>query len=364
MPYPTRNGTQLTLARSLFGYVLVTLALVLVLGIGFTLSRADPLINEVLDRAVKLRTASSAMEIARTLDEDWRDLDYLALRAAEASPENLRGLIDGMRGDGARIAWIGFVNVDGEVLNASGGMLLGKDVSERLWFRGGLNGGFAGDVHDAVTLQGVPAGDGSDPLRLVDLSRPVLNAAGEVIGVVAMQIDFGWLSAHLTETARSLGIDLYLIGADGTVITATTKDRPDASELRILRAAQTGSQAAARETWPDGREYFSTLVPQVTYNSLPNFSWRMIGRLPADAFKPNIAIVQRGAVLAGIGMVLVLVAVTLLYIRIFLRPVARLASSAGRIAEGSDEYPPSSTVTRETAELSAALVRLQEARSS
>ena len=105
-------------------------------------------------------------------------------------------------------------------------------------------------------------------------------------------------------------------------------------------------------------------MPQVTYNSLPNFSWRMIGRLDAAAFRPNIATVQRGAILAGIGMVLVMVAATLIYIRIFLRPVAKLASSAGRIAAGSDEYPPASTVTRETAELSAALVRLQEARST
>lgn len=361
MPDRTRNFPRLTLTRSLCGYVFITLVLIMVLAGAFMSSRAEPMLDEVLNRAVKLRTNAAALEVARTLDADWRNLDYLAERASTASPEVLRGLIDGMRGDGERLTWIGFTDVDGRIVNGAGGMLIGGDMSDRPWFRGGLGGGYAGDVHDATLLQDLLGDDGA-PLQVIDLSRPVTNAAGEVIGVVSMHIDFRWLSTHLIETASALALDLYLIGADGTVILATTEDRPGAGELRILRAAQTGSQSSAREIWPDGREYFSTLVPHVTYADLPNFSWRMVGRLDANSFRPDVAIVQRGAILTALGVLAVLVGATMLYIRIFLRPVASLARSASRIAEGSDEYPPSSNVTREAALLSSALVRLQESR--
>ncbi|ETX26432.1 cache domain-containing protein, partial [Roseivivax isoporae] len=267
---PRSSLPRLTLPRAAYGFVLVTMALVSLTAGLFLYSRAGDLADQALDQAVRLRTQAAAAAYARAIHEDWSDLTYLAAEAGRGDLDRVRGLMDGMRGDGTRISWIGWAGTDGVVRTASDGLLDGADVSARPWFRNGLRGGFAGDVHEAVLLASLlPETETGEPPRFIDLALPVRTTEGEAAGVVAVHIDFDWATRFLSETADSLGLDLFLIGADGSVIAATTGERPTTAELQILRAARAGTATATRETWPDGNDYFATLLPQVGYDDLP-----------------------------------------------------------------------------------------------
>lgn len=361
MANQSRFYPRLTLTRSVYGFVLVTLLTIFVFSAGFLAESSNRMLDESLDRAVKVRTNAAAKSLARSLERDWRALGYLSQRAGTVSPVTLRGMLDGMQGEGERISWIGYADIDGRVIEATDGMLVGQDVSGRPWFKSGLNGGFAGDIHEALLLSRLIENEASDPLRFIDLSRPVRDAKGQVTGVMGMHLNADWLAGWLAETADHLEIDLYLLGADGSVVASTSGEKPRPDELEILRIAQTGNEAAMRETWPDGKDYFATLIPHIGFKELPSFGWRMLGRLETDGFSVKGALQKSG--LTSILVVLaVLLAATVIYVRIFTAPFARLAGSAARIADGSDEYPPSSKVTREAAQISSALARLQQDR--
>ncbi|MDS9470017.1 cache domain-containing protein [Paracoccus sp. MBLB3053] len=362
MPAQSRDYTRLTLTRSVYAFVLITLAAIFVLLAAILADRSGRMIDEALDRAVNVRTHAAAKILARSLERDWRSLGFLAEQATNLKQDTLRGVLDGMQGEGDRISWIGYTDINGRVIEATDGMLIGQDVSARPWFRGGLNGGFAGDMHEALLLAKLLGSETDEPLRFIDLSRPVLDVRGQVIGVVGMHINANWLEGSLRETARNLELDLFLLSADGSVVATTTGETPRTSDLEILRVAQTGSEGAMRETWPDGQDYFSTLVPQISFKELPSFGWRMLGRIETKSFASDAALLRQGGLLSVLAILAILFGATAIYVRIFAAPLAMLAGSAERIAGGSDEYPPSSTVTREAAQISSALARLQQDR--
>ncbi|MBS0126535.1 cache and HAMP domain-containing protein [Aestuariicoccus sp. KMU-90] len=351
------------MARAVYGFVVFTLVVVAVLASLLVSNRMNRLTDAALDSAVRVRTEAAAQTLARTLHSDWGDLKQLADMVG-TYPENAIGaLMVGLRGDGARISWVGFADTSGIVRVASDGLLEGQDVSARPWFRNGLQGGFAGDVHEAALLADLlPAPPDGSPIRFIDLALPVRNKAGDVTGVLGMHIDATWMQTLMTETASALHLSLFLVSANGALSLATDGADPTSANLWVLRAAQVGVANAGRETWPDGREYFSSLVPGVTYRDLPHFGWRLVGRLEGSSFSVALEGALNAVGLIAAAAIALMTASTALFVHLFIRPIERLARTATRIADGVDDFPPEGGNTREMANLSAALVRLQEQR--
>ena len=346
-----------SLSSSLYFFVGATLLVVSISGIALLQTSMRSLEDAALDRAVRARTAAAAQMLTRTLHSDWQDLQYLADRIART--DAAEGLMDGMRGGGERISWIGYAGVDGIVQTATGGMLAGADVGARPWFRNGLDGPFAGDAHEAVLLAELLGSEDGEPLRFVDLALPVANAEGEPTGVVGMHIDASWVELLLEGAAGSLGIDLFLVDPTGTVTLSSVDVVPDVGDLGILQAAQLGVQQSDQEIWADGQAYFSSLLPSVTHADLPEFGWRLIGRLDPGAFRPDVSSFRGKGLWAILAMLAALAGLSAIYVAAVLRPLERLAGDADRIAAGEAVYPAEGQNTREGARLSSALARLQ-----
>ncbi|KIN72606.1 HAMP domain protein [Sulfitobacter guttiformis KCTC 32187] len=131
-----------------------------------------------------------------------------------------------------------------------------------------------------------------------------------------------------------------------------------------MRAAQPANQTATREVWPDGIFFFSSLVPQVGYQDLPSFGWRLIGRLNANQFTDGL-VWLRGAWFIGLFVMFAAIAtITAVFVLTFIRPFEELGRSAEQIAAGEEIYPPDLRRTREMAQLSAALARIEAVRES
>lgn len=358
------DSPRITLGAATYGFVLASVLVVAAAATAVFLSRSEAVVDDALDLAVRTRTAAAGEDLARALHSDWVDLQYLAEATGDTDLEGVRDLMAGMRGNGTRISWIGFTDVNGNVLEASDGLLLGADVSERPWFRNGLQSGFAGDVHEAVLLAQKLQPEGGDPLRFLDLALPVQDPDREVIGVVGMHIDAAWAERMLSETAEVLGLDLYLLNQAGDVVLSSSGEAPDQGEVQMLRAARAGTETSGRDVWPDGETYFTALVPTVGYADLPSFGWRLAGRIEADAFRPGLASLLGSAAYASVIALMVLAVLTVLFVRIFLRPISGLAAHAEGMAAGREAYPPETRSSREAAQLSSALARLQARRSS
>ena len=355
---------RLTLRKAAIAFGAACLAVMLLVPAIFALLRADRFTDSTLDYAARFRTSVAAEDLARTLERDWRDLQSLAERVPGMPRDQLGSLLTGASGDGSRISWLGYADLSGNVVAATNDLLVGQDVSARPWFRGGLAGGFAGDVHDAVLLANLLGDQDGQPLRFIDLALPVIDPNGDPTGVLGLHINAGWLTGELRESARIYDLDFYLLNPAGDISASSSQEEPGSGALQILRAAQTGIETGGRERWPDGQEYFSSVVPQVTYGNLPSFGWRMVGRLEAGQLTFGIDLIRNGALWALLAMIAGIGLVTLIFSRLIAAPISQLAVSAARISEGSQEYPANSRVTREAAQLSSALTRLQQDRIS
>ena len=347
------------LVASAFGYllggaILFGIALMLVMP-----RYSQAITDRTLDRSVMTRTESLALDFARKLYADWEDIAHLASVSADLPVDELRARLDGLVGTGSRVSWVGFAGLDGTVIASSGSLLEGVDVSARPWFAAGLRGGFAGDVHDAVLLSRLLGGTDTHPLRFIDFALPVLNDAGDLIGVLASHTTFDWVEQYLQESAIARSIDVYLVNAAGQVAFATDDTPVDLASVQSLRAAATGIAAQTRETWPDGQEYFSTTIPTVTYADLPSFGWRLVGRVPGDETLADQREFEGILIAIVIGAALLFFAYIAIFVLIFLRPLTQLVDSAEKIAGGQQVYPRESRSSAEAIRLSWALARIE-----
>lgn len=337
------------------GLLLLVVAVAVVLP-GF----AERVGTRTLGQTTVLQTNALAEDIARLLEADWSDLQFLVSRAPEVGTDRLGDYLDGIVSDGERVAWAGFASLDGTVQVASNGLIEGQDVTARPWFSGGLRGGFAGDVHEAVLLQALLGqGEAAEPLRFIDLAAPVLGQAGDTDGVIGLHINSTWLERYLSEAATNRGMEFYVVSASGVVAASSTRPPREPLALEPFRLAAAGRVGLVQAEFPDSGEQVCAVNPQILRGDLPSFGWRLVGC--ADY---AVAAVERNEILRlfialGLAGAAFFAISSFVFVRVFLAPVTRLVDSADRISRGEDAYPQPSRTTREAGVLAAALARLQ-----
>ncbi|HEY6917778.1 MAG TPA: cache domain-containing protein [Tabrizicola sp.] len=320
---------------------------------------ADRLTENAMSEAVEVRSAALLQSLGRELTDEWLRLEALADKLSTTSPEALRPVMDQMIAEGDKISWVGFASLDGTVQAAAGGLLEGADVSGRPWFREGLKGDFAGDVHEAVLLAKLIGKADGDPLRFLDYAVPVRDSTGRQVGVLGLHINFDWAARLIEGIAASLRIDAVLVSQDGTAIVSTLESNPAQPTAAPFRLASLGTEQSVRAVWADGETYFSYVRPVELGDRTPNFGWRLIARVDNSEFANIDKELPSRLLPFVLGMLAILTFATLLFVRLFAQPFGTAARNAVAIARGEDVFPFESHRTRELAELSEAVARLQ-----
>lgn len=356
MPQTSRSSGAPSLSIAIVGFVAFGALLAIVLGWYLVSARGNAFREDALSEAVTVRAQAVELDFARTLHQEWLNARTIASEIARRDSSAIQSSLDLVVGDGSRVSWAGIASLEGKVVVASGGMLQGRDVSERPWFQRGLEGNFAGDVHEAKLLAQLLPSQGGEPFRFLDLATPVRNERGEVTGVLGLHLNYAWALSHLRDSASALKIDVFLIDRQGKIVMGTDES-VDRLELSSARAAMTGAAFTGIETWSDGKPYFTTVLPQFGYEDLPSFGWSLIARIDDGAIysPPRLSAMLAGP--AAFGLFLVLA--TALFIQVFARPFSKLAASASAILEGEDVYPYESNSTSEAATLSMAIARIE-----
>ena len=308
---------------------------------------------------ITMFTSTIALDLARFVHQDWSELRYMSDSFGDLEPAHSRGYLDGVVGDAERVSWAGIAGTDGIVRVASGGMLEGVDVSARPWFGAGLRGGFAGDVHEATLLQELLGGDDGEPLRFIDLALPLRDRSGSTTGVLALHINFGWIREYLTEAAAARSMDFLLVNSAGEVIAGSFEPPDNLSSVDAIRSAVTGVSTTVLETWPDGHDYYASVVPDVVFADLPSFGWRLVGRLHVDEYTSSDSELVRNLFLFTVAACLVFSAAAIIFVNVFIRPLSRMTETAERISLGEHEYPHETRSSREAGTLATALARIQ-----
>jgi hypothetical protein len=356
---PKPESAAISLRMAVYGFVALSAVLAGLASFAFVQEQKAAYQSAALDLAVRVRLRGIENDLARSLDQDWRQFRALARRIGADPAADQQALYDLMAGDGLRIAWIGRADGDGRVAVASGGRMEGESVADLSWFQRGLEKDHAGLLEAEARPDDLSEGGNPGTRRYLALATPVTAPDGAVAGTIGALIDISTIAALLAESAAALNLDVYLVGQDGAVITATDTGTEGQIDLASLRIATTGIEGSQLEVWPDGKSYATSVIPQVAHGDLPPLGWRLIGRIdPKEFFEADTALFWSTMKMAAV-LALIVVMLSVLFVQIFVVPFQTLARNADRIAKGADEYPYEGRQTSEIAMLSAALAQLK-----
>ncbi len=248
-------------------------------------------------------------------------------------------LFDQVRASYPFYAWIGLTDGDGTIVAGTDGKLVGKSVAQRDWFLKARGGVHFGDVHDAFLLAKVlPKPKWDDlPLRLVDISVPVLDDKGAFLGVLCGHLSLDWAfetrERMLDQLSREQ-LDLVVLSRDGKVLMGTPtlpSLKVDLSGLEVVSGARAGDPHARVETWPDGQRYLAAVARDAGFRHYPGLAWSVVVRKPeAVAFAPAVML-SRWILLGGLSTALLFALALWILLQRALRPLEQISMAAERI---------------------------------
>lgn len=266
------------------GWALLSLfSLMGMLGMGLyalSLSRSVPM--QVQSMALRVAARSAAVLLSREVFERSREIDLLRRSApfleGDLSRPEVRRALELRRATHDEYLWLGVANPQGQVVQATGGLLLGESVVARPWFAGARQGPYLGNVHEAVLLaKRLPRAEGQEPRRFIDFASPIVGAEGEFRGIVAAHASWGWVArtveAKILGVLALDGVDMLVTDQEGHVLYPLDHD-----QLGALPAGALDEEGPARMlTWADGR----TRLTAAASDRLPaqaHLGWRVVLR--------------------------------------------------------------------------------------
>ncbi|WP_188261676.1 GGDEF domain-containing protein [Azospirillum tabaci] len=294
--------------------------------IGHSLAEAAHNMADRLDRSMWSRASEIGM------------LAKLGITPAMDDPVRLRWLLEQFQEFFPTMSWMGVTDTKGKVLAATGGLLEGVDISKRPVFQNGQKTQFVGDVHDAVMLAFLLPNPTGEAMKFVDISTPVHNDRGEVVGVLATHLSWEWtreIRRSLMDTMRGRAeLELIVVAADRTVLLGPRELLGTSLDIKAVRSAQKNESGWIVERWPDGQRYLTGYAYGNGYMNYPGLGWSVVARQPlAVAYAPATAQMVE-TVLAGGAMVLLFSALGWMAAGRVTRPLRRIAQAAERIRSG------------------------------
>ncbi len=325
-----------------FGLGTLAVVATLALALGTSASRSS-----LRNQGDGLRTLArnTATVLADGLHERLREVELLAATPPEAA---LRGddrawapVLARMQRHRSHFSWAGVVTADGRVQAATGGLLVGRDVSSRPWFQAARQTAHLGDVHTAQLLARLlPAAADGEPLRFLDFAAPVPGPDGRAHAVLGVHVNWIWahevIASLRGDLAREQGVRVFIFDRLGHLI---HHPRDQAAEGGTVALSTVPRDRAEVVRWDDGERYLSIAWPLPARSPAANMGWTIVTRQPlSDALADANA--ARNAALA-FGALAALAAAWLAWWLAgrFAAPLGRVAAAARAVQAGALNTP-------------------------
>jgi len=236
---------------------------------GFSFYHAEKLMQENRGMLLSQLAQSMAYQLSKDMQSRSNDIKMLSelpmMRDSSVSLTQKQAVFESIRRSYPHYAWIGMTDVKGNIIAGTDNLLVGKNVAQRTWFQKGAFDVHLGSVHDAFLLSELmPKPKWDDlPLRLVDISMPIKDKNGVMVGVICAHLGWDWAYETREKILFSQGldnVDLLVAKADGSLLMGT-EALPSASinlsGLPIFEQIRTQKIGLTIETWPDQQDYMS-----------------------------------------------------------------------------------------------------------
>lgn len=188
--------------------------------------------RRAIETEVGLVYAAHAQRLAETIDANlagrrqWvaASATLMGARIGALPQADAGQVLRDLKGALKELEWAAVVDTQGIVIAATGGVMVNRSVAYRPWFTSGFLGPYVGDVHrDLLLDRALPETRDGEPRRFVDLSAPIRDATGDVLGVLGASLGWSWIEGLRAATLDGLkktrkGIEVLVVGRDGSVL--------------------------------------------------------------------------------------------------------------------------------------------------
>lgn len=255
-----------------------------------------------------------------------------------------RTILEKMRAAYPYYAWIGMTDAQGNIITGTQGLLVGKNVSKRSWFKDGSKGVHFGSVHDAFLLAKImPKPKWDDlPLRLVDISAPIKDKNGKLLGVICGHLGWDWafeMRDKILASPNLANIDLLVAKSDGALLMGTARlpsHSIDLSKYDFFKQALKHYSGIGFETWSDKQVYLtaSSYEDSDTNNML---QWVVLAREKKSVVMAPFWDQIQITILLASAIILLLFAIVYRIVSKSTRPLEKLSESAKAIYSGNTQ---------------------------
>jgi diguanylate cyclase (GGDEF)-like protein len=355
-------------------FALTLAVLVFVLAGLFGIATGQLSIDQLRDR-IGQSLATDAGRIADRLNRDMagRSRELALVGALDPlrnlhDPSEVQGLLDSLRRSVSDYLWLAVTDLQGRVVTATDGSLLGSDLSNRADIRDMLRGSpTRNDDPLRVVRPGEPDINVGKPTvpRPINLSHPIRSADGAVVGVIVAQLSWDWIR-DLTRTLLTpdddgkLHRETYLVSNGDTVLAGPAGTIGTRLNMSVISRARAGLLGWTMEVWPDGKTYltgtgFAAGEGQFAGPGSVPMRWTVLVReAPEYAFAPALQLEQE-IIFTGLALAITVAVVGWVVAGFITRPLSKIAAAADRLRTGESTVMPVFTGPAEVETLSASL---------
>lgn len=351
-------------------YALLTVLLVCLLSL-----LLGSLISRESSQRIRAEIGRDLAEISYTmvdrLDRDMQSrasmLQVIGSLSALRQPGDtgeVRRLLDELQGKFPSIAWIGFTDPKGVVLASSNGILEGASSAQRPVFLKGSQGLFIGDVHEAVLLAKLLPNPTGEAMKFVDISLPVRDDSGRLVGVLAAHLSWSWAEevrkAILKPIEDSRQVEFFVISRDRTILLGPRELVGQRLHLPMMQNLAAQRSEWAVQQWPDGKRYLTGLTASQGYLDYPGLGWMVVARQDLQLADAPVRAMHLTILVWSLVLAVLFAACGWLLASYVTRPLRTIARAADRLANGEITVIPEIGSPREIARLSHSIRHLVE----
>ena len=297
--------------------------------------------------SASLELAELAYQMGDRLDRDMAGRSdilhvFSALEVLQ-SPSDVaqqRALLDQLQRHMSGLAWIGLLDVEGNVQVASGRILEGVNIAQRPVYVEGRQGLFIGDVHEAVLLASLLPNPTGEPMKFVDISLPLKDEQGDFVGVLATHLSWSWAE----EISRSLlnpdrdrrQIDFFVLSANGTVLLGPEGWVGLPLPHMVANGKNGNRMHYGVMKWEgvDEGRYLTGIAPADGHGGYPGLGWTVVARQPLHVADAPARALQRDIYIVGTVLALLFAVAGWFLSSRLTRPLQQIARAADRLAAG------------------------------
>ncbi|MBD2105722.1 diguanylate cyclase [Nodosilinea sp. FACHB-13] len=301
--------------------------------------------------------AQMAYQLAGALDRDmfiyYQEIQTLAsleeMRSPQRPTAQKQMLLDRMQEAFSDFAWIGLTDSRGIVMASTHGLLTGANVSKRPWFIEGRTRPNVQDVHSAKLLTALVPNPSSDPLRLVDVTAPVVDNTGTLVGVLGGHLYWQWATALRDNLLQPLKdykqVEIQILSSTGDVLLGPGRSSDDISApvnlsgLKSFQAAQQGETEAMIEPWLDNAPTLTGYAQTQGYRSYPGLGWVVLVHQPTQEAFAAARSLKHSICLWGLALGVLGGALSWYIAGQMVKPVMAIAHTAEGLRTGTTRAP-------------------------